>query len=426
MKHTNEIIIALFCALISMSNFTSQRVKAQDSENEQFYVLTSNIETLSTTLWEAEVSSRSLHEIYSIDSTESVSPRSDFPVDEITDLDSAQSAGSVPLINPDGTGFFQHISGAWLVDTQEILVLEQNEVCDRVNGGYCYGYYDFVLVDMVSGQATSLYKLSYHGSIFDSWECIFQRGLVVNQVLPNPVHDQVAVEVKAFDCSSETKQPAAGIIIDFSNATAQITNLPQAAGLSWSPDGSYLAYFVRPACLTSDIMSVNVLPVNPDGQPITLRDEPQYCQNTMFVGWADNETVVYPWKPGSNDSEVPSEFFSHDITTNETSTVDQERILFDNTLFRLADTEDTVLLGNQYNGELAAISTQDLSDVQSLSLGTNQVFYNSRFNQYMFTDLSDTDVLRVNADLSTNTIDLSSLMTQIPKERVFYITPGHP
>lgn len=137
--------------------------------------------------------------------------------------------------------------------------------------------------------------------------------------------------------------------------------------------------------------------------------------------------MIYLWKPEYGDT--PSTLFSHNVASHASrSKITTIKDFFHENVrlgpFRLTDSDSTHLVGLSGSNQLVVFPADSNSEIETLPVNTNRLFYNSRFPQYAFTNLHETSVQRIDADLTITDIDLAPFFEEHPREWIGHITPG--
>ncbi|MBZ0099095.1 MAG: hypothetical protein K8F30_08425, partial [Taibaiella sp.] len=241
-------VILLLMVTASLSRETS----AQDTVFQKpFYVLTKNITTQVSTLWNIKPGSGSITPVFSLAAVSASSPDTAFSQHEKTVV---QAAVDGSIISADWVSsqniMRQTIQGVWQIAEKRLLLQTATEFCEPISHSVCFGYFEFLILDTdPPSNLQSILKVDYHDSILEHWpHCNVNRDTVyLNQILLNPKESYFALTLKAAkDCYGGGKSQTR--IVDFTHLPVTVGELPNAEGLSWSPDGSRLAYYVDENC----------------------------------------------------------------------------------------------------------------------------------------------------------------------------------
>ncbi|HEX3052359.1 MAG TPA: hypothetical protein VHP83_16985 [Aggregatilineaceae bacterium] len=376
-----------------------------------FYAASINPTTHVTSIW--EINTTTTRRILTVSYLNPATPADLFPEHEHEALLSAIEQGSFLATTAGTPGVTQAIQGVWQLDSDQLLVQTNTETCDRVAGG-CYGYFEFLLADIATGSLTSLHQIEYHNDGAEKSWAGCPSTVHIDTVLPNPEFSKFAFTLKPTgDCYPNPDQSQA-YVVDFATLPVQITEIPLANGLSWSPSGTNLAYYVKDACQSSTC--VTSLYVQ-SSAPQLIEQAPLFNATPLFTAWVDDQTVMYQWH-FSESSEEPYFLIWHDLNNHTKVEVPLPYYFLSNGMFYLK----THLLGLSYpGGKLLGLPTQPEFTVLAEFPASYPIFYNSRFNSYLFTHLQGSEVTVIDAEFDQFTLNLADF---IPSETVIYVAPG--
>jgi len=412
-------------AIVLFSFWSWAEVIAQNPSPNTFYLLTYNQNAETETVWEVNTTEGSSRNIFTINNILRESPRTAFPESEFDLFEEAITAGAFPARMADLAAVGQNIAGIWSLDSEHLLVLTIHHI-SNVYWGYLFGYYEFLILNIPDGSLTSLTKLAYHNvSLMQSWGCepTFTT-LSINSVIPNPVSSMFAFTVTANHqwCANQLGQT---YLVDYSLSPSEITEIAGASEISWSPDGTFLAYITRDICETSRDCPVKyyVLPVSTGSEPVLIIQYEFSRLSPAFISWTDSQTVLYQYD--LPPTENPLNLAWYDVVENNTDSIQWNT--FDLTHVDYLQANEAHLLvatqGAGWNAELLIMRfTDDLEIVDRLPL--RQRFYNSKFNQYLFLGLGGDATTVLDAYGNLTPLDLSLYLPPDQSETVYYLAPG--
>lgn len=189
-------------------------------------------------------------------------------------------------------GVTKSLRGLWVLSENKFLLYRNYNRCNNWPDDPCYGYTEFSLLDTITDTEHVMWTLPYHEKRRDDQPCyqaVFYEnysGLaVVQDVQIHPTLPLIAIVIDDLIC------PGFTVLIDYSTDTPHLQTLENILAVSWSPDGSHLAYIE--ASLGSQyllgILSLDTGLKTPF-QKYPLRDE-------TWIMWLDAKTIVYRYDP---------------------------------------------------------------------------------------------------------------------------------
>jgi hypothetical protein len=294
-----------------------------------------------------------------------------------------------------------------------------------VTGG-CYGYFEFLLADIETGNLTGLHKVEYHNDVVERfWSgCTPGSSVYIGTVLPSPGQNKFAFTVKPTETCYPNPDKSQAYVVDFSTLPVGITEIPLADGISWSPSGAILTYYVKDACQVSTcVTSVYIQSIYPASTPTRIEQASLFHTTPLFTAWLDDHTVMYQWRP-SESSEGPYYLIWYDINNNNKVSSPLPQNFLQNGMFYLSR-EQSHLLGLSYPGSvLLGLSMQKEYTVLADFPAFGPIFYNSRFSGYIFTRLQGADVTVIDAELDQFSLNLSNFIPSSTGETFVYVSPG--
>lgn len=389
------------------------------------YLVSDNQNTQNTTIWEYSLTNNQTRLIYEMDLLGDVSPDDSFSDHERQRLAQSIERGEFPAEALTEYTTLNRISGIWPLSDAELLVLTRHDVCSPTAMLYCYGHFEFLVVDLAASNfaSRSLLKFDFHDRVVEDWvECTSETGLTIDAVNPSPDEKHFVFTVRPLSRCYPLQDHSAAYLVDYENATTvKITN---ANGVSWSPDGTKLAYYLRGDCDdTACESSINLFDVQSQTST-TLYAAPLYYSSAVFTTWTDDTTVMFQWLVSPDGGEGTYTQFWQNIVDHTI----QQRVVLPHLVDRVyalrdGDVSSTVAL-IPYNHTLGFSPTfPQSSGVVELFPVTN-AFYNSRFNAYLPVNLDDDHVQVIRADLQISTLDLSDFHRAFPDERIVYVAVG--
>lgn len=314
------------------------------------------------------------------------------------------------------------MTGVWLLDSNRLLVQTSNDVCDRVAGG-CYGYFEFLTLDIPSASLTSLLKVDYHNTAVQNWsECPLGAAVYIDSVLPNPTQNSFAFIIRPLSTCQPVSRSQA-YIVNYAALPITLTEIPFAGGVAWSPDGTYLAYYSRDTC--QDMIcttSVKLLSMSPGAIPITITSASFLFTTPLFVEWMDNRTVMYQWlvSPGGT-ADGTRVLRWHDIVDNyslEVSALPFQQ----NSVYHL-NRDQSHIFGVYPDSSAVGLAVEKVFNVVSAFPSVAYTSYNSKFPGYLFINLESGNVTVVDSSLNQSTINLVDFVSPT-LETVVFVTNG--
>lgn len=412
----------MFLLLLSCSSVSAGREAILP---EVFYFLSIDNQTKNTSIWAANAGTVNADKLLTVDYKNLSTPNQLFSSHEVAVLNSAISQGAYSRATPDTSGVFQTIQAVWLIDEGNLLIQTSNEICQSpfLN---CYGFYELFILNLVSGNLSSIYKVDYHSELTRDWDGCGENSIIhIDQVLLHPYEPKFSLTVKpAVPCSTDQEKSVA-IIADYLKAPTTIVLIPLASGLSWSPDGQYLAFYSQDHCMTMCTASIYVM----DGTnttPTILHHAPLANQTPLFTQWIDNRTLIYQWRVSQHaDYEVPLTLFWHDVIDNITGVVPLNLEFESSQVFQLNNGGEVNLVGVlQSNRSIVGFSGQRDADTFVSFPPANLIYSNNKFSKYAFTHLQDNRVDVIDVNLNLSTMDLDHFLPPDTHELIYFVSPG--
>lgn len=423
-NHRHRFIVMLIFAVTLCINVGS--VLGKTLILDQFYFVSVHNQTQTETIWEANGTNSDLRAIMRVQRNDSeTTPLQKFSPNELRVLNDANTFN----ISAHTPGITRIIEGIWLLDEARLLGLTINRICDRPLEG-CFGYYEFLAIDAVTGYSTSLLKIDIHDPVVNAWKnCSVLSAVVIGNVLinPSPRINQFAFTVFPKDSCQGYQRQAEVRIVDYSTLPPTVTTLSKTHGISWSPDGQNLAYFTRENC-AAQLCDTAIRTATTTAPTLVYKElyrGSQYYLQPLFVTWLDNRTVIYSALKEPGTAEQPLSTFWSDIVDHSQGTFPVQWVFVHSQVYRLEDQGISNLIATKYP-EMSTVgfSSQRINPtVVDLPL-INGLFYNSRFNHYAFTLIQGTTINLIDAELDQSTIRLVHFDAIAPNETIIWLVPG--
>lgn len=414
--------LALVVAMLGKSNAT--QIGAQGLGPDRIFAVTRNSDSLTSSIWEINPTTGDARQILSLGYSHLGTPRSAFSENELSAFNLGIERGIIQGRTADDMGMIQNIRRVWLFEVNRLLAEISYEVCDRRPGGDCYGYFEFIEVDAITGDYTSLFQVDFHHSIAEQWEGC-RPSVYVDTVLLNPTQEKLAFTLKPVDPCYPFPDASYGYLVDYSSHPVQQTPIPFADGISWSPDGNTLAYFTKEACHDSVCdTSIRVLTPSIGAVPVTLINSTLYDLTPLFTAWRDERTVLFQWRDTAS-SEAPLLLAWHDILDKSIVFDSMPQAFFPASVYYL-NHEQSYLFGlSTPDRSLLAMPTEKAFAVDQSFPDIGRVFYNSRYDDFLITiDREIQNAVLIDANMGALSLPLSSLLASYPGEVITFVSPG--
>ncbi|WP_119065648.1 hypothetical protein [Aggregatilinea lenta] len=417
----------LFVLLVAASvsgHFDIAPSIAQRFAPDTFYAVTWNIATM-TTIWEVDLPRDEIREVLTLNYYDSITLRESLSEHELAAFNADVGQGIFQGKTADDVVIMtQAIAGVWLVSPGWLLAEIVHMACDTLPGDDCYGFYEFALIDTATGSRSTLLDVDYHHRAAGEWTGCGPR-ILIDTVLPNPGQDKFAFTIKPVGHCYSFQNASYGYILDYSQPSAQLTPIPFADGLSWSPDGVMLAYATKDACRDSVCTaSIQVLDASAGSEAVILNSAELYHVTPLFTTWSDERTVIYEWRDTAS-SEVPIFLVWQDALDGGLTPTAVSQAFFSNSVYGLGKAQPT-LVGLSYPVRaLIALTTKNEAAVRQIASEVGQVFYNSRYNDYLIVaDRQLQSATVIDANLDMQDLPLADLFAAHPDERIVCLSPG--
>lgn len=413
---------AYFVLAVLLGILGITEASAQAQKPRLFYFVTKDNNSHSTSIWQANTQTNVAQRLTTVRLINSETPNSIFPEHELSELNAAINRGSFLQSNVNTPGVTQAVTGVWLLDSNRLLVQTSNDVCDRVAGG-CYGYFEFLTLDIPSTSLTSLLKVDYHNVAVQSWsECPLGAAVYIDSVLPNPTQNSFAFTLRPISsCHPMSRSQA--YIVDYAASPIAVSEIPFAGGVAWSPDGTYLAYYSRDTC--QDIMcatSVKLLSISPGAIPITITSASFPFTTPLFVEWLDDRTVMYQWLLSLGGTADGTRVLRwHDIMDNHSLEV--SALPFQQNGVYHLNRDQLHIFAVYPDGSAVGLKAEKVFHAVSAFPSVANISYNSRFPQYLFINLESSKITVVDSNLIQASIDLADFVSPL-LETVIFVTNG--
>lgn len=322
MRYSTKAFKLFLVGLILLLMFTaslSRETSAQDTSFQKpFYVLTKNMTTQVSTVWNIKPDSGGITPVFSLAAVSASSPDMAFSQHEKTVVQAAVDGSIIPADWMSSQNIMrQTIQGVWQITAKRLLLQTATEFCEPISHSVCFGYFEFLILNTDNpSNLQSILKVDYHDSILESWpRCNVNSDTVYfNQILLNPKESYFALTLKAAkDCYGGGKSQTR--IVDFTHLPVTVTELPNAEGLSWSPDGRRLAYYVNENCSGCPV-SINVYSLD-NSNTTTLKTYTAIPAPVMpITGWENDTTLFYQWVKLNLDN-FDTVLISHDLVSGD-------------------------------------------------------------------------------------------------------------
>ncbi|MEP7284670.1 MAG: hypothetical protein ABI947_02745 [Chloroflexota bacterium] len=402
-------------ALLGAQQF--QQVYGQAQNIDPFYVITQNNALRRSTIWSIDPANAHAKSIVALNEV------SQLKADEVLsqrELSVMQSFSQKETLSPQSATIKQYFQQIQRLDTMQLMLLSNNDVCNRNTMNLCFGYYELLRLNTSDpSKMTSLLKIDYHPKVFDEWGCIrpTNEPIIIDHLLINPKHDVLVYTLRASHNCYTKQVTAQTVIVDFSKLPVSITEIPMARGVSWSPDGNRLAYYSVNDCPSVGCeTSVNIITLfNGSSTPLTKGTKSTVATITLApntftlsTGWINNNTLLYQWYGGIEEGAV---LVSYNL---------------DSGIQRIIHLKDAASVNGLYYMNPNHMIFQDQTSLKDISGFGNdnlpmnnlnsaqQVFYNSRFtDRLLFSNQIGClqQIFLIDAvTLKSMSIDLSSVL----------------
>lgn len=389
---------------------------------ERFFAIITNIYTSDTAILEVASYGEDTRTVYTLPLQNTSTPREAFSAHEFAQL---ENAGLFPVEQFDAKSITQRLTQVWQVNASQLLAQVNTEFCYRVID--CWGYYEFLLIELASGDAVSLLTIDYHAQENENLGCPVGHQVFVDRVLPNPTQDSFVFTVKdSYGCSSNT---ALIYLIEFSEIPAQVIEMPLGENIAWSPDGSTLTYITRDNC---EYMMCVMRIVNFDGGfgNKILTQIPLYYGADVFAVWLDSDTLIYQAKEGTTgSSEAGDAIFGHETAEGSYLLGIPPSGFLANQVWYLEDGMHESFVGRRQGAANTydAFSVSPEFAIQETFSLEGIVYSNSRYNAYLFAvslnpDEQGNGVHMVDAQLNLTSIDIAAILPQ--DYSLYSLAPG--
>lgn len=421
-KPLRYLLVLLISLTLSVSSFYSMlaQATAQALGPDIFYFISYNETSESNTIWEASMISENSRPILTLEGQSNQSPREAFPESEFLRLEDAISRGVFWASVADASHIGQETLGVWGLDSERLLVLASY----YVSHAYYHellGYYEFSILNIPDGTLSSLTKIAYYQPLAGDWGCDPNTPVWVSDVKPNPTSDRFAYTLKIEDrwCSSHRGQT---YIVDYSTSPAEITEIPWANKIAWDPDGAQLAYTTRALCGDHDCPAgYYTLSMTPGATPTMIDQHEIYGTSPTPISWLNNQSVVYQYDEPPTENPLAVGWYDLTQALFTPSQFDVGLSGFSSIIY-LHREQTHLLIGfdtDQSEFNLMRF-TDDLETVDTLP--SDSIYYNSRFNQYVFLGLGDNSTQILDADANLFPLDLAPFTPS--GETIHYLAPG--
>jgi hypothetical protein len=133
--------------------------------------------------------------IYSLQGLKKLAIANDFSHRERERLEAAIDEGVVPKAWLDSAQLIATIDSVWPLDEHRLLLVVRNELCQRLQGNLCFGYFEILNLNIPTKTIHPLLRVDFHDSSLDTWDsCPSGTGTaVIKHILPHPSRDKVAI-----------------------------------------------------------------------------------------------------------------------------------------------------------------------------------------------------------------------------------------
>ena len=426
---SKRISQAILLLVITMCFFpTGDRLDAQGIVPNKFYLVTYDQVTeenrysgQKATIWETNASTVTNRHLLTIERSINQTPRDLFPDRELVLLETSEF---FPDDRADSPAVIQGLETIALLDADHLLIVTYREVRE-VMYNTAYGYYDLQLLNLFDGSLTSMMTIAYHPDFVDeSWGCHVNHMVGFADFLPNPAAETFAFSVVPKESGCGGDYLGQSYIVDYSTLPVKVEILPFVRELSWSPDGSMLAYFEIP-CLPflsaeSCAASIYMRPVVPE----ILMPKLIYQFNTTLyypklLTWLDTETLLYQYDERTlNECAL---WTAYNVTSDQVVFTEECLEFFE---FGYLHDDESHLAWGWRGGNLVLmhLANDSIETVETLPYGT--LFDNSKFSQYVFWRDEAATLHVLEADSTISSFDLSPFVPADQQPDKYYIVPG--
>ncbi|MEO8611288.1 MAG: hypothetical protein ABI690_25550 [Chloroflexota bacterium] len=429
MKLPNRLILSFLCSVICLLLTAPSLIHAQDQR--PLYLLTSNVNSRLSSIWEYEVGDAQATRIFTLQQTQRKNG----------DLFSAHELAAMRTYVKDyGRGEIgwgedysptQDIWAIWQLDSQHLLLQTTNDFQDgwgrtaATAGLGRFGYYEFLILDLTTWQLKSIFTMDYHDPITNDWEGTSIPFVQITGVQINPTQNQLALMLIPTSRWLTTFESSI-LIVNYSTLPAKVTHLPRTYSPVWSLDGTRLAYWqTQCECKNNEVTTFSLaLQIYTPAMSVfttamvypKLTDRIPLDGFTHGLAWIANDKFIYSlemiWLGGGDRPQ--EEIF--DLNTN-TRIPFETKNLIPRIFFTFGQGgEPTYLLGRGYDDTTANVYSTDSSFKMLLSLPVSNATYNPRNPDRVIiypVNNSMTDekqVILLDADLHQTPIEISKIL----------------
>lgn len=420
-------VVGIFCA-IAIRAAQAQTAKAPTAT---FYILAHNIVDDSETIFEAKYPIRQASKILTLPRWTSITARVGLSSKEFRLLQEDDRSQTL-LFDEDKSNVFieQNIQGVWLLDPSHLLILKFNYVGNMLKD---HGYYEFIILNKITGMIISLFNLDAHyempGSWVDCYSPVPPSPVSIQQVLPHPQLDMFAFSIRSvsrYGCGAFI--PYQIFIVDYSSYPVEVKIISRGEGISWSLDGGKLAYLTRDYCNDESQCLTSLWVASTEAL-----DSPTLFQRAMFSGhasiftaWLDNETLLYEW------TEIPEGDVSPVIAT--INVIDKFRIIVSDPAsfgrIYVLGKKPPALVG-EGDQSLLAVRMPEFAAFPIALMPVADIAYNSRYNDTVIVAFDNrqayqSDYMIVDHQLRRSMLDFSQYLShpEFANFKVWAVFPG--